>query len=104
MAKWTRVKVGSILKGKQEEGEDGKPLFKDGKPVMKQDSFKVYGNHTLLDGQYLNLESKKDQLANLEKGIATGKLSGDVAAQIRARIEKTPDFVRFDVVKLSKED
>lgn len=104
MAKWTRTKVGSIVKGKQEVGDDGKPLFKDGKPVMKPDSFKVYGNHTLLDGQYLNLETKKDQLANLEKGIAAGKLTGDVAAQIRARIEKTPDFVRFDVVKLSKED
>lgn len=104
MAKWTRTKVGSILKGKQEEGEDGKPLFKDGKPVMKPDSFKVYGNHTLLDGQYLNLESKAEALKNLEKGIANGKLSADVAAKIRERIDKTPDFVRFDVVKLTKEE
>jgi hypothetical protein len=104
MAKYKRTKVGSILKGKQEEGEDGKPLFKDGKPVMRPDSFKVYGNHVLTDGQYLNLESKAEALKNLEKGIASGKLNGDTAKQIRERIEKTPDFVRFDVIKLEKQD
>lgn len=100
MAKWTRTKVGSIVKGKQEVDEDGKPLFKDGKPVMKPDSFKVYGNHTLLDGQYLNLESKADQLRNLEKGIASGKLTGDIVEKIRDRLNKIPDFVRFEVIKL----
>lgn len=104
MAKWSRKKVGSIVKGKQEEDDNGKPLFKDGKPVMKADYFKVYGNHTLLDGEFLNLESKKDQLANYEKGVASGKLTGDVAEKIKARIEKTPDYVRFDVVKLSKNE
>ena len=100
MAKYKRTKIGSILKGKQVEGEDGKPLFKDGKPVMKPDSFKVFGNHTLLDGQYLNLESKADQLRNLEKGIASGKLTGDVIEKIRERLNKIPDFVRFEVIKL----
>ena len=104
MAKFKRTKVGSILRGKQEVDEKGKPVFKDGKPVMKPDSFKVYGNHSLLDGQYLNLESKTDQLKNLEKGIASGKLSGDVVDKIRERIEKMPDFVRFDVIKLEKND
>lgn len=121
MAKFKRTKVGSILKGKQEEGPDGKPLFvkkpkmiqakdENGKllfedvPVIKPDSLKVYGNHTLLDGQYLNLESKAQQLANLEKGVASGKLTGDVVEKIRERINKTPDFVRFDVIKLEKGD
>ena len=104
MAKYKRTKIGSIVKGKQETDTNGELLFKDGKPVMKADSLKVYGNHTLLDGQYLNLENKAEQLKNLEKGIASGKLKGDVAKQIRERIEKTPDFVRFDVIKLEKQD
>lgn len=102
MAKYKRIKVGSIVKGKQEEGEDGKPLVVDGKPVMKPDSIKIYGNHTLLDGQYLNLESKDTQRKNALKGEASGKLKGDVLKSIKERIEKIPDFVRFEIYKVEK--
>jgi hypothetical protein len=104
MAKYKRQKVGSIIKGRQEEGEDGKPLFKDGKPVMKPDSFKVFGNHSLLDGTYLNLESKDQQLKNLAKGKASGKLSGELLTKIEERINKIPDFVRFEVYKVDKNE
>lgn len=104
MAKFKRIKVGSIIKGRQEEGEDGKPLVVDGKPVMKPDSIKIYGNHTFLDGQYLNLESKETQRKNAAKGEASGKLKGEVLASIKARIEKIPDFVRFEVYKVEKND
>jgi hypothetical protein len=86
--KYRREKVGSICKGK-----DG-----------KSDYFKVFKDHTLLDGSYLNLESKKDQLKNLEEGIAAGRLKDpETIASMRERIDKIPDYVRFEVYKVNKE-
>ena len=52
------------------------------------------------DGKYYNLESKKYQLDSLNKAVAEGKLSEDMGDKIRERIEKTPEFVRFELVEL----
>lgn len=102
MAKYKRTKIGSIIKGRQEVGEDDQPLVRDGKPVMKPDSFKVYGNHTLVDGEYLNLESKDTQLKNVAKGELSGKLKGEVLTKIKERVNNIPDFVRFEVFRTTK--
>lgn len=88
MAKYKRTVVGSVVKSK----EAGKP-----------DYIKVNGTHVLTDGQYLNLESKANQLASLEEALKNGKLSGEAADQARERINKIPEFVRFQIVAVSKE-
>ena len=81
-----KVTVGSVVKGK-----DGKP-----------DYIKVRGEHILRDGDFLNLESKASQLASLEKGIESGKISEDFAEKIRERLERIPDFVRFEITKFTE--
>lgn len=82
-----KVFIGDIVKGKKDEATG----------VTKPDYLKVRGDHTLRDGQYLNLESKKQQLDSLNEAVAKGRLSAEVAEEIKAKIEKTPDFVRFAV-------
>jgi hypothetical protein len=88
MAKYKRTVIGSIIKNKDSK---------------KGDYLKVNGAHVLTDGQYLNLESKASQLASLDEAIAAGKISGDNANAAKERINKIPDFVRFQVVAVSKE-
>lgn len=87
MAKSKRKLVGSIVKGKE-----GKP-----------DYIKVRGTHVLNDGQFLNLESKAQQLASLEAAVAAKKLPEEVAKGVRERINKIPDFVRFEIIAIEKE-
>jgi len=79
MAKKKRNVVGSVLKSK----EAGQPDY------IK-----------MRDGKIYRLESKKSQLESLEGAVKAGKLSGDVAESIKERINKTPDFVRFEIVEL----
>jgi hypothetical protein len=93
MAKSKRKLIGSIVKGKA--GKPGEP--------SKPDYIKVRGEHVLKDGQFLNLESKAQQLASLEAAVAAKKLSEEVASGIRERINKIPDFVRFEIIAIEKE-
>ena len=82
MAKLKRVSVGSVLKSK----EAGKPDY------IK-----------MRDGKIYRLESQKTQLESLEKAVAEGKLTGEVAESIRERINKIPAFVRFEIIELVEE-
>lgn len=109
MAKTKRIRLGSILKGKQETDKEGKPLTtKDGKPIMKRDCIKINivdktgkpGSYVLNHGQYLNLESKADQLKDLDFLVKNGKIDEDTEKYLREKIEKIPDFVRFEIVAI----
>lgn len=112
MAKNKRIRLGSVVKGKQEVDKEGKPVVNgEGKPVMRRDSIKVSivdkdgkpGSYVLHDGQYLNLESKADQLKDLEFLVANGKINEDTAKYLKTKIEKIPDFVRFEIVAIEKQ-
>lgn len=85
---YKRSQVGSVLKSKD---------------ASQPDYIKISEDIVLKKGDILNLESKKSQLASLEKNVENGKLSGDVADKIRENIEKMPDFVRFNIVKVTKD-
>lgn len=87
-SKWKRTVIGSIVKGK-----DGKP-----------DYLKVSKDVVLKEGDYLNLESKSAQLKSLDEAEANGKLGGDMLQNIRDTVNKMPDFVRFHVVRLEKQE
>jgi hypothetical protein len=84
---YKRTVIGSIVKGK-----DGKP-----------DYIKMSADVTLKQGDFLNLESKASQLKGLEAAVANGKLSGEIAETIKERLEKIPEFVRFQIVKVNKD-
>lgn len=77
--------VGSVLKSKDDPSVS---YFKVGRNAV-----------TLQPGEILSLESKAQQLASLDHVVASGKLSADLAETARARIEKIPDFVRFEMIQ-----
>lgn len=85
---YKRTKVGSVLKSKD---------------ASQPDYIKIDADVTLKKGDILNLESKKSKLTSLEKNIENGKLSGELADKIRASIDKIPEFVRFEIVRVTKD-
>lgn len=80
-----RLVVGSVVKGKNEGDSD---------------YIKIRKNITLREGEILNLSSKKQQIAQARAAIEAGKLSPDMGEEILERLEKIPDFVRFEISKL----
>ena len=86
MAKFKRLEVGSVVKGK-----DGKPPY-----------IKVNADVHLKKGDFLNLESKANQIKGIEAAAAAGKLPEELAAKLLESAHKTPDFVLFKVVQLNK--
>lgn len=81
-----RVKVGSLLRAK-----DGGGVY-----------FKANADFDLKKGETLNVATKKEQIASLEKAVAEGKLNPEKAAEIRAIVEQIPDFVFAEVFKIVK--
>lgn len=89
---WNRKQIGKIVK----KSED-KQRF----PDVKEFSLKIDEDITLKAGTYLNLENKAFKLASLEAN--KGKMSEESYTKALERIEKHPDFVFFEVVKITKE-
>lgn len=85
---YKRQKVGSVLKSKD---------------ATQPDYIKIDTDVSLKKGDTLSLESQKSKLASLEKNIENGKLSGELADKIRGDIEKMPTFVRFEIIKVTKD-
>ena len=86
--KTKRRVVGSVLKS-QKNPKEFYIKFRDDLVVKK--------------GDVLRLESKKQQIESLEAAVAANKLSGELSAQIRARIDRIPEFVAFELIKLTRE-
>ena len=76
-----RREIGSVVKGK-----DGKP-----------DYIKINSDVTLKKGQYVNLESPKQQIESLQAAVESGKLTAEYGEKLLARLEATPDWVRFNL-------
>jgi hypothetical protein len=85
---YKRTVVGSVLKSKN-EGET--------------DYIKINEDVSFKKGDTLSLESKKSQLASLAKAVENQKMSQEVADKIIANVEKMPDFIRFNIVKVTKD-
>lgn len=66
----------------------------------KEFYIKVKTDVRLSAGQTLRLESKQQQIDSITKAEAEGKVSGEMANDIRARAEKIPDFVKFEIIML----
>lgn len=87
MSKYERVVVGSVIKSKDKN---------------KPDYIKFRTNVSFKEGDTISLETKAFKLHSLEQAVQSGKLSEESASKIRASIEKMPDFVRGELVKLTK--
>lgn len=105
MAKYNRIKVGDIYKG--QVSEDG---------VKKPDYLKLSTNQLSRDalvnalttagdkGVVLNLHTKAEQLASLNDAEAAGKIKGEWIASKRERLTSIPDFIRFELILVQKQD
>lgn len=93
MAKWNRTQIGKIVKK-----SDDKLRY----PGVKEFSLKIEQDITLKAGTYLNLENKAYKLASLE--AAKDKMSEDNYVKAVERINKMPDYVFFEVLKLDKQE
>lgn len=80
MAKY--IKIGSVLSGK----DDPKSTY-----------IKIDQDISLKKGETLSVQSKTQASERLEAAIAAGKLSGEIAEKARARLEKWPSFVKFEI-------
>lgn len=92
MASWKRNQIGKIVKK-----SDDKLRY----PGVKEFSLKIEQDITLKAGTYLNLENKAFKLASLEAN--KGKMSEENYEKAVERINKMPDYVFFEVIKLDKE-
>jgi hypothetical protein len=92
MSAWDRKQIGKIVKKSADRQKYEKvPEF----------SLKIEQDITLKAGTYLNLENKAFKLASLEANKA--KMSEENYEKALERINKTPDWVFFEVVQLKKE-
>lgn len=85
MAKWKREVIAQVQKN-----DKGGSYIK-----VKQDV-------TLKKGENLSVESKAEQLAGIDKAVADGKMSEEIAEKVRERINKIPDFVLREISRLTK--
>jgi DNA-binding MurR/RpiR family transcriptional regulator len=92
MASWKRNQIGKIVKK-----SDDKLRFAG----VKEFSLKIEQDITLKAGTYLNLENKAFKLASLEANRE--KMSPENYEKAVERINKMPDYVFFEVIKLDKE-
>lgn len=92
MAKWNRSQIGKITK---------KTADKQRFPNVPEFSLKIDQDITLKAGSYLNLENKAFKLASLEAN--KDKMSEENYTKALERINKHPDYVFFEVIKLDKE-
>lgn len=80
--------IGSVVKSKE---------------ANKPDYIKIREKVTLEEGQCLSLESQKFQLERLQTALSAGKISEEMADKVKERLEKMPNWVRFDIVLVEKQ-
>lgn len=92
-----RRQIGSVLKTKEEYlrhiGSDGKKV--------KEFYIKITEDISLKAGDCLNLENKQVKLLSLES--ARDKMSAETYEKSLERINKMPDFVSFEVIRVTKD-
>lgn len=87
MAKSKRVTVGDVVKSKE------------GKLYIK-----VFGDHTLKSGQYLNFDTKAQLIDSLTEAVNAGKVKEETGEMILENLNKIPDYVEFRVSTSASED
>ena len=92
-----RRQIGSVQKTKEEKlrftDENGKKI--------PEFYIKITEDVTLKKGDFINLENKKIKLASLEANKS--KMSDEGYEAALERIEKMPDFVTFELIRVTKD-
>lgn len=102
--KWNRQQIGKITKKTKDKQRFLDVFDADGNLVragVPEFSMKIEQDITLRAGSYLNLENKAFKLASLEANKE--KMSKENYEKALERINKHPEFVFFEVIKLDKE-
>lgn len=94
MANYKRSVVGSIVKHKKAKDADYDPL--------KHPDYIQLPKDVVLKKGYLNLESKAYQLRGIEDAVARGVMTAENGEKAKERISQIPDFVRFQIVSVEK--
>jgi len=87
MAKWKKTWHGEVLNSKD---DPTKTYIKVKEPMVA--------------GKSYNLESKAQQLASLDEAVAAGRLDEEYAETRKEAINNIPDFVRFQITSLVKNE
>ena len=92
-----RRQVGSVMKKSEDKlkhiGPNGKPL--------PEFYIKITEDVNLKKGDFINLENKALKLASLEAN--KNKMSEEVYNSAMERIEKMPDFVTFELIRVTRD-
>lgn len=87
MGKWKKTWHGEVLKSKDDESVS---YIKVKEPMVA--------------GKTYNLESKEQQLASLDDAVSAGRLDAEYAETRKEAINNIPDFVRFQITSLAKNE
>lgn len=85
--KFKRKVIGSVCKSQE---------------PSRPDYIKIRDDVVLKKGVILRLESKAFQLKSMESAVESGKLPEATGDAIRERLDKIPEWVRFEVVLLEE--
>lgn len=100
MAKTKKLKIGSIQKKK-----DGTKTFvatpfdlKNMKQLLENSEIRaIMASTDPKTKKYFNVESKQEQITNLNAAVASGRLSEEIGDKILTNLNKIPDFVLADI-------
>lgn len=87
MAKYVRTVIGSIIKSKSKE---------------KPDYIKFKTDVSFKAGDCISVETKSYKLVSLENAYKKGYLNQEMLERLKEKVEKMPEFVRADLVKVTK--
>lgn len=85
-----RKTIGSVLEGVSKF--NGKKEF----------YVKINEDVVLRKGQSIQLRSKQDQIEGAQAAMEAGKLSPEIVAKIIERLDKYPEYVKFDLILTDK--
>lgn len=88
-SRWKRTMVGEV----KASPEDAKSFY-----------IKFVTDAVFKAGDTVSLQSKQQQLDSATEAFNEGKLSEELLGKITERVNNIPEFVKFQVIKLSKEE
>lgn len=96
------LSIGQVLKGKKQDSGETKPDYiKLTSHVQTLENLVVALQDYIKSGAespfYINLESKAAQLTRVQQLGSEGKMKEDAVEKALERINKIPDFVRFNL-------
>lgn len=101
MAKLKRTIVGSVLNPTEEAKKQGKGAYIRLRGDNRDMLLEALAGADTKKGLTLILESKQQQLNSFNDAVANGRIPADKVDYIKNRIEKIPDYVKFEIVLLS---